>query len=98
MLFNIKFARIKNINCDFKKMNSDKILSDLANLEVLLNNYRQTAINWCSDPCNKAPIMSNIYFDVTLNNNYPIIGADMFCGSWVGDGKGFKRIYYWSWQ
>ena len=37
----------------------------------------------------------NIYYNTKYRANYPIIGADMSCGTWVPDNS-FKKIYYWN--
>lgn len=37
----------------------------------------------------------NIFYNLKTRKEYPIIGADMFCGSWTEGGKVFKRKYYW---
>jgi len=41
---------------------------------------------------------NNIYYKLDDRRNYPVIGADMFCGSWTFGGKVFKRKYYWTWE
>ena len=38
----------------------------------------------------------NIYYNLQARENFPIIGADMFCGSWTSGGKIFKKNYYWN--
>lgn len=77
MLFNVNFARFKNGECNYKKLNQEGFAANNEKLETLISNYRQEHLS-------------------DKNSSLDIIGADMFCASWVD--KKAKRKFYWIWN
>lgn len=100
MSLNLPFARLKNNGCNYSKMSSSNFIREADKLTLLIKNYREDAKN--SDLLKyskndkidvKEPIYNNIYYNLDHKNSYPVIGADMGCGTWVG-GKN-QRFWYW---
>lgn len=93
IIFNADFARYKNKICDYKKISKNEFIKNNSQLQKLLQEYKLfTSLNSYSNKLNQ-----NIYYNNNNNDNFEIIGADMFCGNWVIGNK-FKRNYYWFWQ
>lgn len=92
MIFNARFARFKNKSCNYTGITSDEFNKATDNIQNLINEYRKNPIAEGIEEVEK----NNIYYKINLNNQYPIIGADMFCGNWI-KGSNFKRKYYWNW-
>lgn len=86
MLLNVEFARFKNGDCQYSKVNS--FASSNQNLSKLVEIFTSQVKNTISTNEN------NIYYSSKDKDNFKIIGADMFCGSWVD--KKAKRNYYWN--
>lgn len=105
MIFNGSFARYKNETCDFDNITKDLFYSKDTNLDILLNKF-------IDNPRINGPVIgevvrkpgkrnsfedyNNIYYNIENRIEYPIIGADMFCGGW-NKGQVFRKIYYWNW-
>lgn len=93
MIFNADFAHYKNKICDYKKISKTEFINNNSQLQKLLQEYKLfTSLN-----SNSKKLNQNIYYNNNNNENFEIIGADMFCGNWVIGNK-FKRNYYWFWQ
>ena len=86
MLLNVEFARFKNGDCQYSNINSFE--SNNQNLPKLIEVFTAQVKNTISTNEN------NIYYSSKDKDNFKIIGADMFCGSWVD--KKAKRNYYWN--
>lgn len=95
MIFNAKFAHLKNNQCGYARMPQEEFLDKAKNLDKLIDNFSKNPILEGGESHDKA--LQNIYYNTKYNEGFPIIGADMFCGSWVV-GKKFNRKYYWSWK
>ena len=110
MIFNLNFARYKNEYCDYFKIDKDDFITNDKNLDKLMAEYITNDV-FSMEPFIKyskpqaiagADLRirvseQNIYYSFKDRAKYPVIGADMFCGSWVGDGKSFKMNHYWQW-
>ncbi len=91
MALNVDFARFKNGECDYAKIN--KIGFDITNknLNQLITQFSTEIQNTEeSEDLTKR----NIYYNYTNRVKFDIIGADMFCGTWVD--KKVSRNYYWN--
>ena len=93
MIFNANFAHYKNKICDYKMISKVEFNENNINLNKLLNNYKSSIL--IKDKTSNSK--ENIFYNNQNNNDFPIIGADMFCGNWI-TGNQFKRNYYWFWQ
>ncbi len=89
MLLNVDFARYKNGACDYAKINQLGFAAGNDKLHILMDEF-SAAVN----DNNNIDSSENIYFNLNERRNFPIIGADMFCGTWVS-GKAPKQ-YYWN--
>ena len=100
MGFNIKFARVKNKSCELAKMSKEFVDQNNENRDKLLADFISSfkLKSWESEPKNAVMPADNIYYNVKYYPMFKVVGADMFCGSWVADGNGFKRNYYWTWK
>ena len=92
MIYNTDFIRFKNNGCDLSKIKNLDVSE--ANLSELIKNFRAKAKSVKPLDGNIALEDENIYYDYKYNQGFPIIGADMFCGSWAD--KQFPRIFYWN--
>lgn len=93
---NFDFARYKNKTCTYTKITKEEFRETENNLEAIIQAFSdKLAINNSQD---KESICSqqNIYYNSKYHNNLKIIGADMGCGTWLGDLKGEERINYWN--
>ncbi len=77
MLFNVNFARFKNGECDYRKLNQQGFAANNQKLDALISEYKKEHLN-------------------DKYSFFEIIGADMFCASWVD--KKVKKNFYWRWN
>ena len=90
MIMNATFARYKNIDCDFDSVTKEEFNNRENNLASLLNNYVKEVKEEGGED-------SNIYYNIKNREDYPVIGADMFCGGWLVNGKKMKqKNIYWN--
>ncbi len=92
MVFNVNFARQKNGECN-AVVDGNQFIKKSQNLEVIISNFKK---NYSSSE-SKFP-RDDIYYNMNTKNrnNFPIIGADMFCGTWTVGLKD-RKYYYWNW-
>lgn len=89
MLLNVNFARFKNGDCDYAKINQEGFENNNQKLEDLITKYTAQIVR--KESSNSE---GNIYHNYKDGANFDIIGADMFCGTWVD--KKVPKNYYWS--
>ncbi len=94
MIFNAHFARFKNKICTYTKITKTEFNDNNNHLSSLLKNY--TINTEIEGGESTDPALQNIYYNTNYRKDFPIIGADMFCGNWIIGNK-FKRNYYWNW-
>jgi mannosyltransferase OCH1-like enzyme len=88
MVFNVDFARYKNKTCHYSLITRDEFKRNNKNLSALVAGYT-----------NHLTIIDNaenIYYK--NNTEFPIIGADMFCGNWYDNKNNYKNKYHWIWE
>lgn len=94
MIYNMHFAHSLNKRCDLNNMpveDFNRIKDSQQNsISSYLNSFETIKFNDDKD----AIKYHNIYYNSNYRRQYPIIGADMFCGSWATN-HGFKHIFYW---
>lgn len=95
MIYNKNFAHSKNKYCDFSKISKNDIYTNNNKIEELISNFILQNKNEIPKDGKISKQEQNIYYNTKYRSKYPIIGADMFCGSWVS-GNNFKRHYYWN--
>jgi hypothetical protein len=95
MIYNQEFAHSKNKFCDFSKITNEFFYKNNDILDKLINDFTLNSENKTPKDGKISLLQQNIYYNTKHRDNYPIIGADMFCGSWVA-GNNFKRNYYWN--
>ena len=93
MIFNADFAHFKNKTCDYKNISKTIFINNDLKLSKLLEEHRFSI----QTEDNENEYIQNIYYNNKYNKDFPIIGADMFCGNWI-IGNQFKRNYYWFWR
>jgi len=104
MLYNVNFILYKNKSCDLIKSNNVSLKEYNLAIDDLQRDFFKNPIiipgqQYDLDVSSK--IHENIFYNLKDRNQYKIIGADMFCGSWTEKGKAFKKIFYWNipiWQ
>lgn len=90
MIMNATFARYKNIDCNYDSVTEEEFIKREANLKNLLRNYVKNAKEEGVED-------ANIYYSIKNREDFPIVGADMFCGGWLKDGKKMKeKNIYWN--
>jgi hypothetical protein len=96
--FNSHLAQYKNKTCEHSsKVTKEDFEENDQNLEIIFADFAKNSPAYRSEKTLKA-YQKNIYYDdIECRNDFEIIGADMSCGSWNHDLKGFNRIYYWQW-
>ena len=101
MLFNVDFARGKNGACG-SEVNKEQFIASNNILDKLLvefNTNFKTKDRVMKDPENPTDQGNdklNIYYNLDDRAGFPIIGADMFCGSW-SRGTLPKKLYHLNW-
>lgn len=94
MIYNMNLAHTLNKRCDLGNMPVKDFWRIKQNqtklIEEFIANFEGTRFNDDKDSIK----YHNIYYNSNYHSNYQIIGADMFCGSWVSKHK-FKHIFYW---
>ncbi len=95
MIYNKDFAHYKNKYCDFSKISKKEFYKNNANLDKLIAEFIKNSKNEIPKDGKITKYEQNIYYNTKYRSDYEIIGADMFCGSWVAGNK-FKRNYYWN--
>lgn len=99
MILNIAFARNKNKTCDYNSITKEFFDKNNSSLELLIKNFAQDSVTqeinkfYGSQKEQEENSLSNIYYSLKDRENFPIIGADMGCGTWVTATK--PRIWYW---
>lgn len=105
MLFNT-FIHYKNDSCG-KKFNKTRFIYNFKNLESILEKFYAEDIFHLEGVINHSRLPSmyvdfgirenkaNIYFSFKNYRDYPIIGADMRCCTWMQEKKAFKNLHYW---
>lgn len=88
MLLNVEFARFKNGDCNYDKINREGFDYNNQILPELIKTFTSQVKSDTS--FNE----TTIYYNFKDKDKFKIIGADMFCGSWVD--KKAKRNYYWN--
>ena len=94
MIFNAKLAHFKNNQCSYAQMPGKEFIDKNNRLESLIIEFKSDFKQEGGE--SDDPSLQNVYYNNKLHNDLPIIGADMFCGSWI-KGKKFNRRYYWNW-
>lgn len=95
MIFNKAFAEFKNNGCNFNKMTLAEVVEKNNNLAQLITDFTEHSKDLTPYDGKIELSEDNIYYNTKYRSGYPIIGADMSCGTWVPD-NGFKKIYYWN--
>ena len=99
MIFNIAFAHNKNKTCDYNSVKKEFFDENNSFLKLLIKNFAQ---NITHQEINKfyrlkteqeKNNLANIYYSLKDREIFPIIGADMGCGTWVTETK--PRIWHW---
>lgn len=90
VIMNATFARYKNIDCNFNIVTKEEFEKRENNLTKLLASYvKEVKEEGVKD--------SNIYYGIKNREDFPIVGADMFCGGWLTNGKKMKeKNIYWN--
>lgn len=92
MIFNVDFVRYKNKTCVLKDIKKEDLIGYNKNLFVTLHEFT----NQIKDDNKVLFGKENIYYTNKYRLNYPIIGADMFCGTWFDSSDAMKKVnYYW---
>lgn len=99
---NPSLAQYKNGNCNsYNKFTKEDFIRSEQNLDSIIIKYTELAKISEYTVYDKfkplKPYQQNIFYDPKYFSDFEIIGADMSCGSWTTDPKGFNRIYYWQW-
>lgn len=87
MIYNAQFARYKNKTCNLKKISENEFMEGELNIALKIKEFSTNVAN------NKKCI-DDIYMGRNCIKNYPIMGADMFCGSWKDIN--IRNYYYWN--
>ena len=99
--FNSHLAQYKNKKCEYSsKVTKEDFEQNNLNLEEIILSYTKNYKAEYSTEYREGKILSNyeqnIYYDpANYRNDFEIIGADMSCGTWSKESKGFDRKYYW---
>lgn len=90
IIMNATFARYKNIDCNYDSVTKENFIKRESNLKDLLINYIRVAKEEGAED-------DNIYYSIKNHADFSIVGADMFCGGWLKDGKKMKeKNIYWN--
>lgn len=105
---NQSLTDVKKKECDYTAISKKDFAKNNSDLDQLLSAYVDniTMQDW-----NKYYVLTdkdgnkfhynddeqNIYYNLKDRKQYPVIGADMFCGSWTFGGKVFRKKYYLNW-
>ena len=93
MIYNQKLIRKKNKYCPTSKISKEDVITSNINLMSLIEEYTAT-VEIDVDTNEKASKQyQNIYYSNKYKNDFPIIGADMGCGSWT-EGYNLPKLYY----
>jgi len=84
MLLNLDFSHYKNKVCDYSQISREAFIKNTDNLDRLLEDYIKNIID------NRE---GNIYYSLKTRQSFPIIGADMGCGTWVT--LQHPRLWHW---
>lgn len=99
-----KFFRLSNEAhgdpiCDYNVIAKEDVILDPLQIGALLKKFsadiKEKDLQKYYELENGLNGENNIYYNLKNKEKFPIIGADMFCGSWTSGGKVFKRKYYW---
>ncbi|MEK6734086.1 MAG: glycosyltransferase [Pseudomonadota bacterium] len=90
MVYNMEFARLKNGQCR-KFISKEEFLDKNKILNELLAKYASEF----NEETGSSLFKSDIYYSIENKEQYPIIGADMFCGTWSHRLKN-PKFYYWN--
>lgn len=99
-----KFFRLSNKThndpiCDYSLIAREDVALDPLQITDLLKKFsadiKEKDLQKYYELENGLHSEDNIYYTLNDKEKFPIIGADMFCGSWTSGGKVFKRKYYW---
>lgn len=98
MVLNLYFSHFKNKYCDYSKITKEEFEQNNQNLNQLIEeftqSFKQTDINnFYKIQNNSSKEEDNIYYNLKYRNQFPIIGADMGCGTWVTAKN--PRHFYW---
>ncbi|MEK6734087.1 MAG: glycosyltransferase [Pseudomonadota bacterium] len=89
MVLNVDFARYKNGDCTYVKINKEGFEENDKKLFQLMKEYPSKVE--MKDGSSEGK--DNIYYSYKHRDGFEIIGADMFCATWVE--KKASRKYYW---
>jgi hypothetical protein len=95
MIYNVNFAHTKNKYCNFSAITKEEFYQNNANLGKLITDFTTNSKDEIPNDGKITNAEQNIYYNTKYRSQYEIIGADMFCGSWVAGNK-FKRNFYWN--
>ena len=84
MIYNFGVARAKNIDCSYSNITTESSQKINDNLENFIEKFNSNF---------EYKLDGNIYYGYKDHNQFPIIGADMFCATWA---KNKKRLYHWN--
>jgi hypothetical protein len=99
-----KFFRLSNEKhsdpiCDYNAIAKEDMALDPLQIGALLKKFsvdiKEKDLQKYYELENGLRSEDNIYYNLKDKEKFPVIGADMFCGSWTSGGKVFKRKYYW---
>lgn len=99
---NFDLSRYKNKYCQYAKITKEDLIKNNENLEELIRDFtknfkQEDSLSNHNKNRKFKDFEQNIYFDLKHRNDVEIIGADMGCGNWSSNSRGFERIYYWNW-
>ena len=99
MILNINFAHHKNATCDYSNITKESFNKNNNKLDLIIESFTKNVQNeelnkyYEKRKAQEENAMSNIYYNLKNRKNFPIIGADMGCGTWVTANN--PRIWYW---
>lgn len=101
--FGINVEKDINKVCNYSRITRDNFNQNNQNLEQLIIDFTEDVTMAdvqkyykLDDDMVSAEDKNNIYYNLQDKDDFDIIGADMFCGSWTFGGKVFRRNYYWN--
>lgn len=82
MIYNVNFAREKNGGCSYTGFSREKFEAEEKDINLIINNYIKNYKN------NTRSDYLDVYHNpILFKQDFPIIGADMFCASWYVNRK-----------
>jgi hypothetical protein len=94
MIYNFDYAHYKNKTCEYNTIKKEDFIKD--GLAELLSDYSKNPEIPKENKDNhniSQEDINNIYYNINKRGEFPIIGADMGCGTWVE--KTNPKYWYW---